>query len=358
MSDEANAPSNGAGEVIAPAETAAPAATPVESSQPQAPAKSAREALERSFDSVDGAKEAADPGERPRNPDGTFATKAKDALKVEQPKAEAQPTPDKPKRTPPSRFAREAQEVWEQTPEAVQAEVERAFNELTQGLEKYKGELAPLKPFAEQAKAQGTTIDKLFEGYVSWENAFKRNPVEAFVHILNNAGINPASVLQESVLNGQAIQPQQQPAPNMEPLFNEVNALKQQLAEMQQRPVVEQVQSFAKEHPFFDLLQNDIAETLRGQNEAGETPDLQKAYDAALAKYPDLAAVVAAKKAETATPAQPETPPASTPKTPEAHTRKANLSITGSPSGSDPASRKPAGSPREALERAAAQFTL
>lgn len=307
-----------------------------------APAPSTREAIERAMQSVGDA-----PTGRARDEAGRFAanTPAEGAAVATDP-AQVVAAPDVVPQVPqpPARFAKAAQEAWAQAPEAIRTEVIRLEAELTQGIEKYKGAaeaFEPLRRFDEMARQGGTTLDQALSAYTNMENMIRQDPVAGFMEVCRNAGIDPVQM-------GQALAGQQ-PSGGASPevaslkaeiasLRNEINGVGQTLS---QRDVMSQVESFAKDNPRFDELSGHISEMLS----TGYAKTLQDAYE----------------KAERLQPAPaPEPALAAVPKTPDpAQTHKASLSITGSPAnGSNPGSRKPAGSTREALTNAFAQVGL
>lgn len=345
MEDVQNAPSNGA------ADTALPEA---------GGHSSISDALSRAFESS-GITEGAEPSTPaapvegpPRAPDGKFAPKAAEAP------AEGQQAPEAPAAqptaaAPPARFVAAAKEAWAQAPEVIRTEVARMEAELTQGLQKYKTDaeaFEPLRQFDAMARQGGTTLPEAVSAYVNMENMLRADPVKGMVAVCQNLGIDPAQMAQ--ALAGQ--QTTGGAAPEVASLKAELAALRQELSGVAQnykdielRPVKTQVEEFATKNPLFNYVADDVAEQIKAQKAAGQTPDLNAAYQAALAAHPHLAAVAA----QTAAPAAP-TPPTPDP----AQTRRASLSITGSPSVSNTSTRKPAGSTREALDLAFAATGL
>jgi len=373
MSDEAIAGSN-------PAESAIPAAdTTAVDTQSNAPAPSARDALVAAFAKTEPkdepnsgvpsepAKAAAD---RARDEAGRFAPKSagtnenltidakgSGAITIKPPESAKV---EQPAVTPPTRFAKPAQEAWAQTPEPVRAEVERAIGELTQGIERYKAEASafePIRKYDEMARASGTTLDKALANYTGIEAGLRQDPIAGTMQIWRNIGIDPHAMVQALVaqVSGQpastGVSPEiaalhGQIAEMQRRLETEVGSVKQTFEQQQlaakQRDAQAAVDKFASDHPYFDELSDPIAQMI----ETGFAKDLSDAYEKAIRLNPEISAKIEADK-------QP-------PKQPDpAQTRKANLSITGTPSaGSNPTTRKPAGSTREALQGAFAQVGL
>lgn len=314
------------------------------------------DALSRAFDTVNQTTEqpAAPASEGPaRAPDGKFAPKAAETPADGQEPAAAPVTPPVTA-TPPARFVKAAQEAWAQVPEVIRTEVARMEAELTQGLQKYKTDAEayePLRQFDAMARQSGTTAADAFGAYVNMENMLRSDPVKGMVAVCQNLGIDPAQMAQ--ALSGQQVEGGNSPV--VAKLEQKIAQLEQKLSGVEQnyqsielRPVQQQVEEFASKNPLFNYVADDIAKHVAAQKAAGRTPDLQEAYSAALALHPHLAAVAA----QTAAPAAPTTTPD------PAQTRKASLSITGSPSVSNTSTRKPAGSTREALDSAFASVGL
>lgn len=377
MSDEALAPSNGATNDVAQVSDAGQAA-PVEAVVSQAsaetskPSATTREALDRAFDAVDGGQQQG----RERAPDGKFVAKAAvapqvttqqstaEALAAQEAAKAAAPPVDAPAIAPPPGLTKEAQAVWAQTPEPVRKDFERRVTELTQGLEKYKGEVAafePIRKYADMAKQHGTTLDQALANYTGIETAILSNPVQGFLQICQNMNLNPQAVGQ--ALAGmspqqaaQLMQPQQQ-APQTPA---EVKELKERLEKIENQTKAQQVeqvvQTFAAEkdadgalkHPYFDELASDISQML----ETGFAKDLPDAYQKAARLNPEIADRIAKDKASKEAAKTPQHDPAQT-------REKAAKSITGSPSvASNASTKKPAGSTREALDNAFAAVGL
>lgn len=338
----------------------------LDSSKADKPAASPREALERALAKVDGGQTAApaapaataaksepapDADGRLRGPDGKFA--AKDGAIA----APGTPEPPKPTRQPPQRFNKAAQEAWGQAPEVVQAEIDRAIQELTAGIDKHKpGSEAyeAIKRYDEMARQSGTTLDKALEAYTNIEQAWVRNPAHGFVAVCQNLGVAPGAMLQHiaQALNGSP-QFQQGDTPEVAALKGQITALEQKLngfgSTLSQRNAETVIDRFIAErdangapaHPYFEDLADSIAHML----ETGFAKDLSDAYAKAVRLNPEVAAKIAKDnepKPDLAAQTQ----------------KKAALQITGSPHpGSNPAS-KPAGSAREAVQNALAQVGL
>lgn len=353
MSDLESAASDAAPEASAPVSTPAPAAAPGREEDasvsriPDKPSASSAEAIRRAFDKVSGAL--------PRDEQGKFSTKSaepvqiggdakpveqaadgkQDAPAVEKPaKIE---TPPAPAADAPARFSPEAKIAWAQAPEPVKAEVNRALAELTTGLEGYQAKLAPLKQFDEMAQAGGTTLPEALSKYVNMENMLRADPVRGMAEVCRNLGVDPRQMAEALAgFDPSTARPVQTgPAPEIARLEQQVSELKRSIEEKQ---VIATLDAFATKAPRFNELADSMAEMLT----TGYAKTLEDAYDKATRLHPP--------------PADPA--PKATIPVPAPQTRKEPLQISGSPSGSNPASRHPAGSAREALERAFGQVRL
>lgn len=376
-------------------ETTEIAPVPAESS-PDAAFPSAEDSVERALAKLSGDEpagadktiESDEPkGERARDPttgkfvkaDGDGAKPSDDvapkpesdpAKAPEKTKAEPQPTAESPKPASPAPtgFSAAAQAEWGNTPEPVRAEVERRLSELTTGLEQHRTiakqseqAMAPIKPYLDMAAQHGTTLDKALENYVAIEQRLHQDPVNGFLQLCTNLGVHPGAI-------GQALMGIK-PQPGGGESNLEVSGLKRTIADLERRleTFTGQVeQSFTKQreadaarrteetvdaffadkekHPYVDELEPVMAELL----ETNFAKSLDDAYEKAIRLTPEVAAKIEADKAAKATPAPDP-----------AHTRKAQLSVTGSPSaGSHPSERKPSRSAEESVDNVFEQLGI
>jgi hypothetical protein len=340
MEEVGNAPSNGADDTALP-----------DAVENTAPVPSIRDALSSAFDKA--FKDDDTRPDRPRDDAGRFAPKTDAPAKPVEAKPaeaapEAQPTTEQPV-TPvdaPSRFTPAAKAAFASAPPELQAEIRRLETETTKGIETYKAAYEPVRRFDDMARQSGTTLERALEGYVGMENMLRSDPVKGMLAICQNAGIDPQAMAQ--ALSGQ---PSQGGAsPEVAAMQAHIRRLEEQVQgvgrTITERDVLSQVQSFAKDRPRFDELSGDIARILQ----TGFASNLAEAYEIAdrLKPAPVAAPAPAPASAPVAVPAMPD----------PAQTRKASLSITGSPTGSSPSSRSPAGSAREAVQRALSQVGM
>lgn len=371
----------------APAEEAKPApsaraaieaaAAKVEASQKDAdkPAALVRDEATGKFKPAAG----KDPEAKPADQAKPGADQAKEAAaKVDLAKAEvgkvetAKPDPAKPAGDPPApaadpsrkpstapaRFSADAKAAWDAAPEPVKAEVARMERELTAGIEKHRARVEALKPFDDMAAKAGTTVEAALKNYTDLDMLMHQNPLNGLEAICERVGVSLRDVAQ--IVLGQTPDQERSAAEaQVRELKAEVNSLKQKLGGVTQRfekqdhdAVLEHVTSFAKDKPLFDLLAPHIVAEMN----AGVL-DLEQAYEAALQKHPQLAALASPASPAASAAADPPAA-ASTAAAPdlEAQTRKGQKSVAGAPgTGSEPAAQPRSSSIREALRRAAAR---
>lgn len=374
MSDEAQGASNAPAETVSTSVepvTSTPAASP-EPSQPTAP-PSRRDALEKAMATVgeQDAQAQAVKAERERTADGKFAAKAVtlqpgkpgEPVKVVDVNAPAVVA------GPPERFTKAAKDAWATTPDAVKADVERAFTELTQGIEKYRADaegFAPFKQFADLARQNNVDPAQGLKNYVEIDQLLHSDPLNGLLQVCQKTNINPIAAAQAILrqYGGQQTQDgqQQQVAPEVAQLQHVIGQLNSKIAQMEgqfgnftqtyqqqqqqakYQSVEQAVIAFASDKPYFA----EIAPTVERLIATGYAKDLQEAHDTALRLNPEVQSRLEQAKAAQAT--QPD--PAQT-------QAKANKSITGTPSsGSNPNTRKASGSPRESVANAFAQLGI
>lgn len=224
------------------------------------------------------------------------AEKSPEKVEAEPAKTEAQPeekptpevkaeTVEKPRRQPieaPSNFVPRAKELWANTPHEVRADMQRVISEASTRAEQAEAsvkEYEAIKPYAEYAKQNGTTIDQAMGRFINMENSLRSNPTEGFRGLLHNMQLNPVQAIGH-ILQAYNVRPEQLAAhisqnpddytslarpqqPQQQP-NGDVQALKQQIAEMQQSMVQRDVHStvvepFARENPRYYDLEPTIA---------------------------------------------------------------------------------------------------
>lgn len=340
---------------------------PVERSTPS----TRREALDKAFASLDNSKpaqEVAKPaendakakGERVRNPDGTFAPATADKSATITPpdagQVEVKPVePVQPIEDAPARFSPDAKAAWKNAPPAIRGEIKRAITELEGGLQQKNEKLqqfAGLEQYVPLVQQGGKTIAQVFENYVGFERMVRQNPVQGTMHLLSNLGISANEVA--AAILGQ--EPSQQAAQSdrtiyelrqhIQRLEQQVGTVAQTFEQQQAAEAMRMVEQFKANKPRFDELRNDMQFFMAH----GKASTLDEAY--ALAERLNPGQQVTPQPAPAPAQAAPSPIPA-------AQTRKAALSVTGSPAaGSNPAARKGQSSRRGALDAAFASVGL
>lgn len=260
----------------------------------------------------------------------------------------------------PARFSADAKTAWETAPEPVRAEVARMERELTEGLNKYKTDAKDyedLRPFAEMAKKNGTTLPAVMQNYGKVETAFGISPIAGHIAAAELAG-HDFRKLAEAFLgqthdqvaaqtearvqqHAQAAQHWEQQARAM---HAELQQIRSQQAETETQTAQSTIEAFRAEKPRFD----ELRPTMAGLMKMGLANDLEAAYR--------MADRMTSDPTPAAPPPAPEPAPAPAIPARTAHTRAGEKSITGAPTpGSNPATSGPAPSIKDALKRALAQ---
>lgn len=281
-------------------------------------------------------------------------------------------------KTPPQRFAREAQAEWDKVPESVRAEIDRSHRELEQGIAKYKTDAEKYAEFATyeamSQQAYGQPLKATLENYIQLDQLLSTDPLVAFEKLANaipyknedgTEGRWTLKQLAQYVVSQDRDtfdDPQSDLRRELESVRRELATLKsgvtereQQRAQQEQmsrtRSLETQIADFAKANPRFDELSSAIEVELHNPRfhpelQADPIRRLQKAYE----------------KAERLNPAKTISPPAPDVRAPDpaAQTRRGSASITGAPgSGSNPVARGPAPkSTRDAVDAAFSRFGI
>lgn len=268
---------------------------------PEAPAESRRESLSRALDEVttEPPKADATAAERARDQAGRFAAgkAARPVLTAKGPVAPAAPVAEPAWAKPPKSWAKkEYQEAWTKGDANVlrQAAYERE-EQMRQGVEQIipKARLADqmtqaLQPFMGDIKADagGDTV-RAITALAKAHNQLRtlRGPEQAqyFSNLASNYGIDMKTlfgIAQASPgVDVGALQAERTT------LRAENEALKRQLDEAQDAPLLSEIEKLAKEKPNFEEVRPYMAGVLR----AGLAKTYPEAYEVALRLKPDLA---------------------------------------------------------------------
>lgn len=228
----------------------------------------------------------------------------------------------------PSGLSAEGKAAWDATPEPVKADIARRFREMEQGIQGYQSEYGALKPYADRAKAEGTSLAQVVQNYVGFEQLLLKDPKAGFEAVARSLNIDIGEVL------GQPAAPDvRQLQTQLHTAQREAETAKAELAKFHEEKAKSEVDEFARDHPRID----ELGPTMAWLIQTGGAQTLDDAYQLADRLRPSA------------------TPPAPAPAHAAVQTRTppVSRSISGAPaSGSNPAARKPAGSTSEALERA------
>lgn len=277
---------------------------------------------------------AAAGGDRPRGPDGKFlpadaaanaATQSGQAAGAAEPAAEVDPN------APPASWRAEAKALWPKllTGQPLTAdeykilvdENRKRENDFKNGILAKDGELKAIKPQFEEFqniikpdieawKAQGVTPVQAVNHLLNLGRNFRTNPVQTIQWLAKSAGLSPEQIF------GAAQQNQQQASqqggstdPQLQPVMQEVNGLKQQLqslmngyAAQTQSAAANEIQAFIDEkdaggqplRPYFnDAFQHiqRLMPIIKAEH-PGWTPRqvVNEAYESAVALNPDTRA--------------------------------------------------------------------
>jgi len=338
------------------------AAKPDQQAKPQPAAKTESNTDPKPAEPSGQGKEPA-PGQVRDPATGQFQSKESVAP---APEGESKPA-EAVKTSAPSRFSKEAQAEWANTPETVRGEVERALGELENGFRQYKGKAdkyAALERFEALGQRYGMSLDQVLADYAGMSDMMQQGKaMDVFQALAQRHGVQ-LTELAAQVLDEELDDFVSRTGSQMSELQKENAGLKQQLAaankqlqgftNQKREAVLQNVSQFAEAHPRFEELFPTIKWILA--TDGVDKSDPQKALSDAYEMAERLKPAPAITPQADAQPAQ----PAAQPK-PDltAQTGVAQKSVHGFPGqGSNPTVRKPASSVREALKTAAGRTGL
>ena len=221
---------------------------------------------------------------------------------TDTPESEGEPAPDA--LAAPTTWPAEHREAFSDLPEEqqnfmLQREKERdaAFTrkttELAEQRREVEGVAGVLAPYKEQMRAHGISEAEYISRLMSYDNALRQNPQAAIGQLAQHYGINlsndsGADWVDETPPDPQFQQLQQQ----LNNTNAELNSLKQGQINREHHQLVGQVEGFATEtdskgnlkHPHFEAVRERMGRLVN----AGETTDLQEAYEKAVRMDDDL----------------------------------------------------------------------
>jgi hypothetical protein len=225
---------------------------------------------------------------------------------------------------PPPSWSVPAKAAWDKLPESVRADIAKRETEMQQGLAALR-DYKDLKPYAERAQREGTTVAKALDHYVKMEDVCRKNIGQGLAVICQNFGLNQQQAAHlfgnlarqlggsAPTIPGAANSPGGQApalpaddpllsalAPVLQPLQSKLSALEGQItsrAEADRKASAQQlgqaIERFASDpkNRFFPELE----ETITRFFETGMVPltgnpdnDLRAAYDLAAYQHPEV----------------------------------------------------------------------
>ncbi len=263
---------------------------------PDAPSLSLRDTLAKAFkEDEPGQQQQTLSGERPRNPDGTFATKN---TPVEQPQrapgganpptaTEAKPSDQAPSTAPvgpPPGWSPEAKAVFTSLPPAVQQAVAKREQEVSAGFQQYAG-LKQRNDDFERAIApnrhiyagQGVSDAQAIANIWQWFHAIKDSPDQAFPALAEMVGFD-LSTVGYAAADGQDQTSQHDPrfVQALSQLESRLNGLTSWQEQQQRSALDSQINAWANGKPHFATVRQDMGRLMQ----AGVVPmgDLDAAY--------------------------------------------------------------------------------
>lgn len=289
-------------------------------SKAQAKANEAKQAVAAKEKASEQPKAEAKPEPKTeRGADGKFQPRQPDLAEAQKGLAQQQPSeaPQKPTTygEAPSRFHDTAKAEWANAPESVRAEVHRMSKEYEQGIQKYRQSherYEQIREFDEIAKGNNRDLRDSLAKVVEVEKALATNPIAGLDQILREIGPrksdgSPLTLLDVAahVMNQKPEDRAMQQNSTIASLQSKISELEQKLSgvtttiqKQQETATLSQVNDFAKDHPRFEELSEDIAFFL----ETKRASSLKEAYELAERLNPssDPAPLIPAQTQQTA----------------------------------------------------------
>jgi hypothetical protein len=325
-----------------PANTAEPAAQP-ETTEPQETAEEAEQ--------------------RARDEKGRFAPKA--TKEDEEPQPETTEEPAQPDATkyvgPPPGWSVASKAAFDELPDAVKADIAKREREIDQGFAKLK-EFKGLEPYVDAARQHNITLPELMGRYQKAEQFLQRDPTNAILWMCQNYGVDPRQLAgPQGQLAGQQAQAQEQQKilnPDIQPLLQEINNLKQQLGRVDAieqslhsekfNQVSQSVESFFADpkNKYSENVADQMVVLINQAKASGQPVDLASIYETACYMNPEVRTALIneqtkARQAEQAAKARQTATQA----------RAAGASITGGPSATPPTAEPDSDNLRALLEQ-------
>lgn len=249
-----------------------------------------------------------------RDEEGKFAKAAKPdkestaapepaAVETKSPPAETAKVSAEPSTAavaPPVSWAADAKAGWSAVPPAIQnavlkreAEVSAGFRQKSEESRQYE---AVLSPIAEAAKRNGIQVDEGVKRLVAANDFLERDAPSAIMWLAKSYGVDLTAL----VSNPPAPQPQRFVDPMVPQLNQKLSSLEGQLNGFLQNQTLGVVESFAKSHPHYSAVENELLDLIpivqRTEPGLGHSEILQKAYDRAIWLNPDVRSAMLAEQ--------------------------------------------------------------
>jgi len=297
----------------APAAPATPAAPPAQETQAEAEA-------------------------RARDEKGRFAPKEAEAPK---PAAEAKPATEKAEEpgkeeapakavAPPPGWSVAAKSEFDALPDAVKAAVARREEEIDRGFAKLKDFKAIETQHAPQAQQYGVPLPEYINRLAAADKFLQRDPENAIKWLAQNYGINLGAIA------GQPATPQQaqpQADQTIQPLLQEINALKQIVYGDKQSQITNQVDQFFADpkNKYSENVADQMVLLINEAKRSGQPVDLASIYETACFMNPEVRAALIKEQTSKSGAEQ-----AAKAKQTADQARAAGASITGAPAATPP----------------------
>jgi hypothetical protein len=244
--------------------------------------------------------------QKQRDPSGRFLPAGKQATQEPAAAAPAAPSAQSPSvpgqeapvgqktYAPPPGWTATAKAEFGKLPPVVQEAVAKREEEINNGFKKlqtYKG----LDEYIETAARAGTTVPEALDRYMQSEALLERDPIRGLLWLCETYNVDPRQLIQ----GGQPHQQQTyqgQPNPYVpqqfdfqrfvQPVAQEVNQLKQMLAQERQNKISEDINAFASDpkNQYFENVADQMAMIIS----AGSTAPLNEIYEQACYMNPEV----------------------------------------------------------------------
>ena len=253
----------------------------------------------------------AQAAQRERDEHGRFAKGAKPVVS-QQPPVEPPPVVDQFAK-PPQSWKPGAREAWAAIPADVRAEIyrreresERVVQEHSQARQVTNFVQRLQTQFAPALQAEGVDVMTASANLMQLASRLRYGtPVEKAqlaAQIVTNYGVDVVALA--AALDGQAVAGQQRPQqamayqdPRVDQLLAQLQAAQTSRAEAVQSRAVSDVETFGNGKDFFEDVREDMGDIMELAAKRGIDLSLEQAYDRACAMNPEVAKVVAARKA-------------------------------------------------------------